>query len=59
MRELALIENVQREDLNPIDLALCYQALLKEYDLTQEKLTKDSQISHANHKYTAFVLMKR
>lgn len=40
MRELALIENVQREDLNPIDLALCYQALLKEYDLTQEKLAQ-------------------
>ena len=40
MRELALIENVQREDLNPIDLALCYQALLKEYDLIQEKLAQ-------------------
>ncbi|MCI5786332.1 MAG: ParB/RepB/Spo0J family partition protein [Helicobacter trogontum] len=40
MRELALIENVQREDLNPIDLALCYQSLLKEHDLTQEKLAQ-------------------
>ncbi len=40
MRELALIENVQREDLNPIDLALCYQALLQEYNLTQEQLAQ-------------------
>lgn len=40
MRELALIENVQREDLNPIDLALCYKALLQEHNLTQEQLAQ-------------------
>ncbi len=45
MRELALIENIQREDLNPIDLALCYQALLKEHDITQEQLSQRIQTS--------------
>ena len=47
MRELALIENLQREDLNPIDLALCYQALLKEHNLTQEQLAQRIHKSRA------------
>ncbi len=40
MLELALIENIQRADLNPIEEALAYQALVQEFGLTQELVAK-------------------
>ena len=36
--EIALIENVQREDLNPIEEAMAYQRLIQEFNLTQEEI---------------------
>lgn len=37
--EIALIENVQREDLNAIELAIAYQALIDQFQMTQEELS--------------------
>lgn len=38
--QVSLIENIQREDLNPIEEGLAYERLLKEFALTQEELSK-------------------
>lgn len=40
LRELALIENIQRDDLNIIELAYCYAQLLNEHNITHEELSK-------------------
>lgn len=40
MLEMALVENIQRKDLDPIEVALSYQRLLEEINLTQDKLSQ-------------------
>ncbi|MCD6112965.1 MAG: ParB/RepB/Spo0J family partition protein [Bacteroidales bacterium] len=39
MLEMSLVENIQRKSLNAIEIAISYQRLIKECDLTQEKLS--------------------
>jgi len=38
--EMALVENIQRDDLDPIEIALSYQQLINEIELTQEEMSK-------------------
>ena len=38
MLEMAIVENIQREDLDPIEVALSYQRLIEECSLTQEQM---------------------
>ena len=38
--QIALIENIQREDLNPLEEAMAYKSLKDEYDMTQEELSE-------------------
>jgi ParB family chromosome partitioning protein len=40
MLEMALVENIQRENLNPIEIALSYQRLIEEIKLTQEECSE-------------------
>ena len=40
MLEMAIVENVQREDLDPIEVAMGYRRLIEECDLTQEQLSE-------------------
>ncbi len=40
MREMAIVENIQRENLNPIEIALGYQQLVEDCKLTQEMLAE-------------------
>lgn len=40
MAEMALVENLQRKDLNPVDEGMAYRKLMDEYGLTQEGISK-------------------
>lgn len=47
MRELALVENLQRDDLNPLEIALSYQALQSDAELTHEQIALKLGVSRA------------
>jgi ParB family transcriptional regulator, chromosome partitioning protein len=46
--EIALTENLQREDLNPVEVAMVYEKFLKEFDYTQEDLAKKIGIDRSS-----------
>lgn len=48
MLEMALVENIQREDLNAIEVAISYQRLIEECKLTQEQLSEKIAKSRSN-----------
>ena len=48
MLEMALVENIQREDLNAIEVGLSYQRLIEECSLTQEQLGEKISKSRSN-----------
>jgi ParB family transcriptional regulator, chromosome partitioning protein len=49
MLEMALVENIQREDLNAIEVAISYQRLIDECALTQEQMSQ--KIAKSQLKY--------
>jgi len=53
LRELALMENIQRENLNPIELALSLNELIEKYNVTHDKL---AEIIHKSRTYVTNVL---
>lgn len=54
--EIALIENIQRKDLNPIEKAMAIRELLDTYDLTQQKLADKLGISRSGLANTVRIL---
>jgi ParB family chromosome partitioning protein len=48
MLEMALVENIQRQDLNPIEVAISYKRLIDECDLTHEGLSEKVSKSRSN-----------
>lgn len=48
MLEMALVENIQREDLNPIEVAISYKRLIEECNLTHESLSEKVSKSRSN-----------
>ena len=58
--EIALIENIQRKDLNPIEEALAYKSLIDEYSLKQEELAnRVSKVKNCNCEFYEIVKINR
>lgn len=56
LREVAIIENIQRENLNPLDLAQSYQELINDYKITHEDLANRIKKSRAQITNTMRIL---
>ena len=55
-KEIALIENIQREDLNPIDKARGFKQLMEEYGMTQQQLSDTIGLSRSGIANTVRIL---
>ena len=55
--QIALIENIQREDLNPLEEAMAYKSLAEEYGMTQEELSE--KIGKSRITKSFFAVLKR
>lgn len=55
-KEIALIENIQREDLNPIDKARGFRQLMDEYGMTQQQLSDTIGLSRSGIANTVRIL---
>jgi len=54
---MALVENIQRHDLDPIEIAISYQRLIEEIQLTQEKMNeKFSKRTISNSRIGSYLL---
>ncbi len=47
-KEIALIENLQREDLDPVEVAVGYKSLMESFDLTQDEISKKLSIPRSS-----------
>ncbi|MBQ8603403.1 MAG: ParB/RepB/Spo0J family partition protein [Oscillospiraceae bacterium] len=47
-KEIALIENLQREDLDPVEVALGYKSLMESFNLTQDEISKKLSIPRSS-----------
>ena len=57
LMEMALVENLQREDLNPLEAALAYRRLIDEFNLTQEEVAARVGRSRRDCQYDAAVIL--
>ena len=55
MMEMALVENIQREDLNPMEIAITYKRLIDEFDLNQHELAE--RVSRKRTTVTNFLVL--
>ena len=50
--QIALIENIQREDLNPIEIAECFSKMMLQFKMKHEDIAKITNKKILHYKYT-------